>query len=728
MMTTHTLRRLLGVGFLAGIALTTQADDTVTFQVDLSRYTNSAGAQAATVVDVRGEFDWSGAWTLHNNGANVYTNTFVVTGNPGDKRQYKFTYTTPGGVTWEDNNPPPGAGQPPDEGNNRVLLLSGGTQTLPVVEFYAPSVTPPIDIVSYPVTFQVDMNRFTNTLGGQAADFVDVRGAFNSWSGGWTLNNNGANVYTNTFNVVGSPNANLQYKFTFTSCSGTTWEDDNPPPGAGQPPDAGNNRVLLLNAAQTLPVVPFFAPSVNVPIALGGGTVTFRVDLTQQILLGNFIPDSGFDTNTVTGAPAVLTSWGVGVGLTNDPSLTGDASNIYSAVVTYPCGSIGGWAGEYKFRMNGGWEDCSLDGPNFTGQNRNFIFTGGNQVLPIVPYDDQPIGPLTNGNITFQVDMTPQVITGWFTNGVSTVGVAGFINGWSLSLMTNDPSLSGNASNLYSTTLPLPDGTKSTLGNWSRFKFRASPKGDGTDTDWETAAVYGVGGNKDRIFYIAGGDQTLPVRTYNDASLCDLLTQPIQVKVVLQITNGTPDINSVPFDKANDLIYLNGAFIAWNAANAYWTTNNDALPLMTNNPVGSDFYEQTIVLPAGSNRRQEFKFGLFGPAHGFTGFDNEGGVGANHVAYVRSAGSTYTFPAAQFGPLFTASLVEQQWGNLAVGPASGGSLPITWLGYPCVTLQSSAGLAPAAWVNHPATDAQSATNWPVAGGQQYFRLQKRASP
>lgn len=731
---THILQRLLGVGLLVGASLAAQADDSVTFQVDLSRYTNSAGAQAATLVDVRGAFpsplpSWSPGMTLINNGANVYTNTFTVPGNAGDKIQYKFTFTTPGGVTWEEDNPPPGAGQPPDEGNNRILQLAGGDQTLPVVEFYAPSVTPPIDLVAYPVTFQVDMSRFTNTLGGQAADLVDVRGAFNSWSAGWTLYNNGANVYTNTFNVVGSPNANLQYKYTFTSCSGTTWEDNNPPPGAGQPPDAGNNRVLLLNAAQTLPVVPFFAPSVSVPIALGSGNVTFRVDMTAQIQLGNFIPDSGFDTITVIGNPPALSNWqGAGITMTNDPALSGDASNIYSAVIPFDCAAVGGWGGEYKFRMNAGWEDCSLDGPNFTGGNRNFIFAGGDQVLPIVMYDDQPIGPLTNGDITFQVDMTPQVITGWFTNGVSTVGVAGFINGWSLTMMTNDPSLTGNASNLYSMTISLPSSTESTVGNWSRFKFRASQKGDGTDTDWESAAVYGVGGNKDRIFYITGGDQTLPVRTYNDASLCDLLIQPVAVTFVLQITNGTPDVNSVPFDKANDLIYLNGAFMAWNAANNYWTTNNDALPLMTNNPVGSDFYQQTIVLPPGSNRRIEFKFGLFGPAHGFAGFDNEGGVGANHVAYVRSSGATYTFPAAQFGPLFAASLVEQQWGNLAVGPASGGSVPITWLGYPCVTLQSSANLAPATWVNHPATDAQNSTNWPVAGSQQYFRLQKRALP
>src|SRR6476469_7783398 len=142
-----TIRTLLGTGLLLGAGLAVRADDTVTFQVDLSRYTNSAGQQAATLVDVRGAFNnWSAGSSLVNNGANVYTHTFPVAGTAAAPFQYKFTYTTPIGVNGEDHNPPPGAGQPPDAGNNRVLALVGGAQILPVVPFYAPSVTPPIDL------------------------------------------------------------------------------------------------------------------------------------------------------------------------------------------------------------------------------------------------------------------------------------------------------------------------------------------------------------------------------------------------------------------------------------------------------------------------------------------------------------------------------------------------------------------------------------------------------
>src|ERR1051326_2342531 len=178
------------------------------------------------------------------------------------------------------------------------------------------------------VKFQVDLTRYTNSSGAQAATLVDVRGAFNGWAGGSTLINNGANVYTNTFTVTGNTGDQFQYKFTYTTPVGVTWEDDNPPPGAGQPPDSGNNRVLqLVGGSQTLPVVPFYAPSVTPPIDLPTNKITYRVDLTEQVQLGNFLPG---DTITVSGAPEALTSWGSGVHMTNNPNLSGNASNIYS--------------------------------------------------------------------------------------------------------------------------------------------------------------------------------------------------------------------------------------------------------------------------------------------------------------------------------------------------------------------------------------------------------------
>ena len=94
---------MLGVSLLYGASLTMRADDTVTFQVDMNRYTNSAGAQVATLVEVRGDGIGPGTWgsgnTLVNNGANVYTNTFNCVGAAASTHEYKFFYKTVGGDT-----------------------------------------------------------------------------------------------------------------------------------------------------------------------------------------------------------------------------------------------------------------------------------------------------------------------------------------------------------------------------------------------------------------------------------------------------------------------------------------------------------------------------------------------------------------------------------------------------------------------------------------------------
>src|SRR5262249_32014118 len=157
-----------------------------------------------------------------------------------------------------------------------------------------------------------------------------------------------------------------------------------------------------------------------------------------------------------------------------------------------------------------------------------------------------------------------------------------------------------------------------------------------------------------------------------------------------------------------------------------WPGWNTSLPQMTNNPVGSDFYEYTHVLPSGYSRRVQFKFGLAGPGHG--GLDNEAPVYSDHVNYVRTLAATGTLGPVEFGTNFAATRVEQAWGNLVAHPPAGGNIPITWLGLPCVTLQTKTTVAPGAWTDLPATDAKSSTNWPNAGGTRYFRLQKRPLP
>jgi hypothetical protein len=98
---------------------------------------------------------------------------------------------------------------------------------------------------------------------------------------------------------------------------------------------------------------------------------------------------------------------------------------------------------------------------------------------------------------------------------------------------------------------------------------------------------------------------------------------------------------------------------------------------------------------------------------------------SDHILYIRTDSPTATLSVAQFGTNFTSTLVEPAFGNLKAGAPSGGNVPITWLGAPCVTLQTRTSLTAGSWIDLPATDGKSSTNYPNTGGTQLFRLQKR---
>src|SRR5688572_30426635 len=128
-----------------------------------------------------------------------------------------------------------------------------------------------------PVTFQVDMTRQI-ALGvfDPALQGVEVRGAFNGWTGGQAPlapSAGNANIYTGTFSLEGAPGANINYKFVRTPGDG--WEST---------PD---RTLTLTDSAQTLPVVFFNNDAGIEPVT---STVTFRVNMASQIASGGFNP------------------------------------------------------------------------------------------------------------------------------------------------------------------------------------------------------------------------------------------------------------------------------------------------------------------------------------------------------------------------------------------------------------------------------------------------------
>lgn len=410
--------------------------------------------------------------------------------------------------------------------------------------------------------------------------------------------------------------------------------------------------------------------------------VTFTIDMTAQ------------PTAEAVYVRGSFNNWG------NEPApvpgfqLTNNGSGTFSGTLDIP-GNPGD-VQNLKFYYDPGanWEN---------DPNRQFVLTGGPQVLPLTVWNGQY--PAPTNDVTFQVDMTAQILLGRFTNAPNGyVRVAGAFNGWNASIdFTNNPAASGNASNVYSQTLPVvgfPGGQP------GEYKFRA-PIGD----TWESIP------NRPS-FTITGGNQVLPLVFYNDASTCDLVGTETPVTFTLNLPDGTVDKDGFAFNKAADRVYINGDFLGWWGWNTGFGGSEGPAYEMTNNPVGSDLYQGTFLIPRGQSLAITYKYSI-------NGFDDEAGFGLNHVRYIRNVGGApFAMPVDQFLTNSTAIRTEQSFGDLKVGRATGGNVPVTWLGRQCVVLQMRTNLTSGSWEDLPSTEAAGSTNLPVTGAARFFRLKK----
>lgn len=187
------------------------------------------------------------------------------------------------------------------------------------------------------------------------------------------------------------------------------------------------------------------------------------------------------------------------------------------------------------------------------------------------------------------------------------------------------------------------------------------------------------------------------------------------------MTNATEYGTNITFNPSSDTVYVNGAWIGWLG----WNPIDLAGYELTNiNPPGL-LYSGTFSVPMGNSIPMTYKYGI-------DGTDNEAASGDNHLRIVRStATGAYSFPMDTFGDQYN----EPSFGQLAVGPASSGTVPLKWLGAPNVTVQVSSNLTSGSWTNHSETSGTvwstgnystngliSATNWPAGSGSLFFRL------
>lgn len=333
-------------GLLLGAALAAQAQNPVTFQLDMSvKAAEGAFIPGAQVVTARGSFNgWGSTFELTPSptAPSVYVGTVDVGGALGGTVEYKFVFND-GADRWETRG-------------NRSFTIAGGAQTLPVVFYDDDSV---ISVTTTtPVTFQVNMGvKIAEGVFDPATHTLSARGSFNNWSGGFDLAPSAANtnIYTGTIDITDLSGSTILYKFVMND-GADHWEGDP-------------NRSFVLDLQpMTLPADYFDRDSV-VSLSLKAA-IGFEVDLGVQIAAGNF--DRTADELWVRGNRM---GWGApasGFQLFEDTTRPGIFTNVYLME-----SEMSGSTVEYKYtiwRTPTGttvWED---------GNNKTLSFNGSEPV------------------------------------------------------------------------------------------------------------------------------------------------------------------------------------------------------------------------------------------------------------------------------------------------------------------------------------------------------------
>ena len=556
----------------------------------------------------------------------------------------------------------------------------------------------------FPLILQVDMKAqiANGTFKPANGDTVYAAGSFlaDPWSSfQLTPLAGNTNIYIGTNLDYNAAGVLELYKFWFHSGSNNVWEFGGP---------NENRPNTSKGSTQTLP--PVYYNDVAARPSATTNAVTFQIDLAAQVSLGRFRP--GIDQIDVIGT-FQTNQWSTGFNLTNNP--TGANTNLYSG--TYRDGNYPGTWEEYKFVI------ISNSINNYESINNRIFYTPTNAGTLAIAYLNNA-SPYTN-RVTFKVDMSLPILSKDFSPASGdTVGAAGTFqtNQWTAGVsgfqLTNNPTAA--SSNIFSGTYTVSDQP----GTGEYYKF-AINKSDGS-TVFEIPASTSGG---DRPFVLSAGSQTIS-NVWADAALVNYLTKDTYITFTVDMNNAV-DIFGVPFDPNNDVICVDGDFIypqwdlishatvlfPYDAYSSYFT--------FVNNPAGSTLYQATFLVAAGHPLQINYKYGIYHNSGGINAptLDNEAYYGQNHTRYIRTA-STNSLPVDYFGIQVTnaAAAMEPVFGNLAIAKPVAGKLPVTWLGYPNVHLQTCTNLVNNSWQDVTATTGLSSTNWPVSGNNQFFRL------
>lgn len=424
----------------------------ITFQVNMSNETVGGS------VNIAGSFN---GWTpqpMNNMGGGIYA--LPVSLAQGINIQYKYL----NGSTYEGN-----IGAPCGNGSDRIYtVLSSSTPISPVC-FNSCSNC----VATVPVTFQVDMNQQTVSGNG-----VHIAGEFQGWNpSGSPMTNSGGGIYTRTFNLVAGQT--YQYKFV----NGNDWPFAENVPGACA--TSGNRTFTVPVGGGTVPLVCYASCSACVaPVFVN---VTFQVDMSQQTVSGNGVHIAGSFQGFNPGSSP----------------MTPIGGGIYSRTFSIEQGSTI----QYKFINGNAWgSDETVPGGCNTSGNRAYTVPVGGGTIPPVCYGSCSSCAPIMVNVTFQVDMSQQTVSG---NGVH---IAGIFQGWNPSASPMTPIGAG----IYSRTFSIEQG--STV----QYKFI---NGNAWGSDESVPGGCNVSGNRSYTVPVGGG--TIASVCYGSCTACPVSIQSI---------------------------------------------------------------------------------------------------------------------------------------------------------------------------------------------------------
>lgn len=412
-------------------------------------------------------------------------------------------------------------------------------------------------------------------------------------------------------------------------------------------------------------------------LAASANLVTYQVNMSAQITLGNFNPGAGHtvivagnfsnpDWNTVNTLTASIGDPNVYVGTFNNDVAVNGFEN-------------------HKFIINSGpftWESTP---------NRFFQVTAGDQVLPVVYFNN-----LTNANttittqVTFSVNMGVQKALGNFDPNSDFVYVAGDpLNNWTAGASTLSPSIGDT--NIYIGTF----NVTTTVGTTVNHKFIMNTFLAGQQ--WENNGV-GPNGAQNRQFTFTNQATTLPVVYFNNITNATslVITQvTFKVNLAAQIAQGTFDPNVGTVSVAGDVINN-------------WSPTLSVLSQTVTNP---SLWSGTFTLTNTVGGPVNYKFTL-----------NNGGTWENNGVGPNGANDRqliFTNQATVLPDVYFNNLGNL--GAVTVSPPTNGVITVSWTGGPLIRLQTNASLA-SVWGDVPGSAGLSTMNFGASASATHFRL------